>query len=142
MSIIFYNLVKIIEASHFVLSRANSNLICFHGDLGSGKTTLIKALIHSLGASDAGSSPTFSLVNEYYDPQGKLIAYHLDCYRLEDEEEALDLGIEQYLEADCWVFVEWADRIHGLLPENRTEISLHVTGANERKLELQNLPCK
>ena len=142
MTNIIYNVTEFSKATEFILSKSKERLYCFRGDLGAGKTTLIKALIHSLGASDAGSSPTFSLVNEYYDPQGKLLAYHLDCYRLEDEEEALDLGIEQYLEADCWVFVEWADRIHGLLPENRTEISLHVTGANERKLELQNLPCK
>ena len=139
MSNIVYNFDQIHKAIEFILLQSTSQLICFQGDLGSGKTTLIKAMIQKLGAVDSGASPTFGLVNEYYDAEGDLLAYHLDCYRLKDEEEALDIGIEEYLEADCWVFVEWPDRILSLLPERRTEILLKSVGFDRRDLQLKNL---
>jgi tRNA threonylcarbamoyladenosine biosynthesis protein TsaE len=85
---------------------------------------------------DAGSSPTFGLVHEYCDAAGNLLAYHLDCYRLEGEEEALDLGIEEILGADCYVFIEWPQRIAGLLPLIRTDVYLEIEGVNRRKLSL------
>ena len=139
MSNIIYNLSQLNQVAQFLLTEADSKLICFHGDLGTGKTTLIKALIDNLGAVDTGSSPTFGLVNEYHDNSGKLLAYHLDCYRLEDEHEALDMGIEEYLNAECWVFVEWPDRIASLLPGRRTEIDLTLINSTDRSLVLRNL---
>ena len=140
MSSIFYKLSEIENVVDYILSHADNRLLCFYGDLGAGKTTLIKSLLAKLGASDQGSSPTFGLVSEYHDRGGHLLAYHLDCYRLGDEEEALDFGIEEYLEADCWVFVEWPDKIDSLLPTERTEIHLKQEGFNRRELCLKQLP--
>ena len=136
MSNIIYNLGEIHKAVAVINKDQTSQLYCFYGDLGAGKTTLIKALIADLGAVDAGSSPTFGLVHEYCDAAGNLLAYHLDCYRLEGEEEALDLGIEEILGADCYVFIEWPQRITGLLPLNRTDVYLEIEGVNRRKLSL------
>lgn len=89
----------------------------FTGDLGAGKTTLIKALAEELGIRDAVSSPTFNYVNDY---DGKL--YHFDCYRLKNVQEALNLGLEEYLDLDkpCWV--EWPEVISPLLPQDRLDI--------------------
>ena len=140
MSNIFYKLDEIENVVDYILSHTEPGLVCFLGNLGVGKTTLIKALIRKLGASDLGSSPTFGLVSEYHNKEGSLLAYHLDCYRLESEEEALDFGIEDYLDADCWVFVEWPDRINSLLPEHRTEIALKQQGFDKRQLTLKKLP--
>lgn len=136
MQNIVYNLNKIEHVVDQILDFTETRLICFYGDLGAGKTTLIKALLKELGGMDAGNSPTFGLVSEYWDTGGRLLAYHLDCYRLESEEEALDLGIEEYLDADCWVFVEWPERIEGLLPLQRTEIRIKPNGADGRELIL------
>ncbi len=136
---IIYNIDQIENVVDKILSNANTKSLCFYGDLGAGKTTLIKALVRKLGAEDIANSPTFGLVSEYQDAMGNLLAYHLDCYRLETEEEALDFGIEEYLEADCWVFVEWPDRIPSLLPGNRTDIYLTHQGSGRRELLLKNL---
>jgi len=136
MSNIVYILEEIHKAVAFLRQDQKSRFYCFYGALGAGKTTLIKAIIADLGAVDAGSSPTFGLVHKYYDVAGNLLAYHLDCYRLEGEEEALDLGIEEILDADCYIFIEWPQRIAGLLPPNRTDVYLEVEGGNRRKLSL------
>jgi tRNA threonylcarbamoyladenosine biosynthesis protein TsaE len=139
MSNIVYSLRDISKASVFLREAANSKLLCFYGDLGTGKTTLIKTLVRDLGATEAGHSPTYGLVNEYYNSKGVLIAYHLDCYRLSGEEEALDMGIEEYLSANCYVFIEWPQRISGLLPSQRTEVYLEIEGPGQRKLTLTTL---
>jgi tRNA threonylcarbamoyladenosine biosynthesis protein TsaE len=138
MTNIFYNKNQIENVVDQILFSATSKILCFHGDLGAGKTTLIKCLVRKLGAADRGSSPTFGLVSEYHDIGGNLLAYHLDCYRLETEEEALDFGIEEYLEADCWVLVEWPEKVSSLLPANRTDIYLEQRGTDSRELSLYN----
>jgi len=140
MTNIFYNLGQIENVVDQILLNAEPGLYCFYGDLGAGKTTLIKSLVQKLGGVDAGNSPTFGLVSEYHDKAGNLLAYHLDCYRLETEEEALDFGIEEYLEADCWVFVEWPDKIASLLPGRRTDMYLTHEGFDKRQLILKHLP--
>lgn len=134
MSNIIYVLNEINTVASKILHECDNHLICLHGELGAGKTTLIKALLKILGAEDAGSSPTFGLVNEYRNSEGNLLAYHLDCYRIRDPEEALDFGIEEYLEVDCWVFVEWPEHIHSLLPEERTEIHIEHLDGDRRRL--------
>lgn len=136
MSNIIYNLRDIRKAATFLRQRETTKIYCFYGDLGAGKTTLIKALIADLGAEEAGSSPTFGLVQEYSDADGRRVAYHLDCYRLQGEEEALDMGIEEYLDADGYIFIEWPQRIAGLLPAERTDVYLQIEGKDHRKLSL------
>lgn len=133
---IIYSLDNIEKVVDQTLIESNTRLFFFYGELGAGKTTLIKALLKKLGAADKGSSPTFGLVNEYLDANGNLLAYHLDCYRIGDPEEALDFGIDEYLDADCWVFVEWPERIQSLLPEERTEIHIEHLDGDRRRLTI------
>ena len=99
----------------------------FNGEMGAGKTTLIKAICKSMGVHSVMTSPTFSIVNEY---QGRDVIYHFDCYRLKSEEEAYDIGVEEYLDSGRLCLIEWPDKIASLLPEERFEI----------KLEIESLP--
>lgn len=124
--------VKILEA-------ATTKTLAFYGPMGAGKTTLIKAIVRQLGGQDAGSSPTFGIVNEYHGRDGNLLGYHFDFYRLEDEEEALDLGFEEYIAQDVWVFMEWPERIESLLPAACTRIDLTVLDPKTRKVVLQEI---
>jgi len=119
-----------------VLEEKENKILAFYGPMGTGKTTFIKAMIRRLGAQDAGSSPTFGLVNEYHDARGRLLAYHFDFYRIEDETEALDLGFEDYLDQGAWIFVEWPERIPNLLPETARRIELEVVGPTTRTLRI------
>uniref|UniRef100_UPI0035670484 tRNA (adenosine(37)-N6)-threonylcarbamoyltransferase complex ATPase subunit type 1 TsaE n=1 Tax=Zeaxanthinibacter enoshimensis TaxID=392009 RepID=UPI0035670484 len=114
-------------------------VICFYGAMGAGKTTLIKELVKQLGGTEPGNSPTFGIVNEYYKADGSLLGYHFDFYRLNDEMEALDLGLEDYLSQDAWIFIEWPEKIASLLPRLRTEITLQVVDPEHRTMDLKNL---
>ncbi len=110
----------------------------FEGEMGAGKTTLIRKLGQYLGVQDNISSPTFGIVNEYEAAENKSI-FHFDFYRISDPEEALDMGWEDYLEqknAFCWV--EWPERIHLLWPMRYLSLSLQLGSApNERILSLK-----
>jgi tRNA threonylcarbamoyladenosine biosynthesis protein TsaE len=106
------------------------------GTLGAGKTRLVQAVAAALGVPPGSvTSPTFVLVNEY--TGGRLPVYHFDTYRLKDEDEFLALGPEEYFESEGITFVEWADRIAELLPEERLEITLEVTGETERRISIR-----
>jgi len=105
--------------------------IAFFGDLGAGKTTLIKNICNLLGVIDDVSSPTYSLVNEYLDREGNSV-YHFDFYRIEDEVEALDMGCEEYFYSGNMCLVEWPEMISNLLPEERLEI--HIAIDNEERI--------
>ena len=96
----------------------------FEGPMGAGKTTLIKALCHCLGSSDSLSSPSYSLVNEYHYPAGKL--FHFDLYRLNAEQDLLDLGIEEYLDSGYYCFVEWPEKMLPLIESVYMTIFIHV----------------
>ena len=139
MSNIIYSLIDISKTADGILSSSQSKLLCLYGDLGAGKTTLIKALVEKVGAAGSTNSPTFGLVHEYKDSKGNVVAYHIDCYRLKNAEEGLDIGREENLDADCWVFVEWPDRIEDLVPALRTEIRLTASDHMTSKLEMENL---
>ncbi len=101
--------------------------IAFRGDLGAGKTTLIKNMCNLLGVIDNVSSPTFSIVNEYESGE-ELKVFHFDFYRLESEEEAFDLGIEDYFYSGNLCLIEWPSKIESLLPEKRLEIHISIAG--------------
>ncbi len=131
-----FQLKDIQKVAKAIIGATSGKQLCFYGEMGAGKTTLIKALVKELGAVDSGNSPTFGLVNEYHDAKGDLLAYHFDFYRLEDEIEALDIGLEDYLNSDAWIFMEWPEKIKSLLPEDVVSIFLHFIDENTRSVEL------
>lgn len=100
----------------------------FDGDMGAGKTTLIKAICRVLGVVSLVQSPTFSLVNEYTTHEGHSV-YHFDCYRLRNELEALDIGIEEYMDSGNYCFIEWPERISSLWPA--TYYQIHISADSE-----------
>lgn len=138
---ISYTLANIQTAAHRFWQYAHPyRVIIFNGGLGAGKTTFTSALCACLGVTDPVSSPTFSLINEYHfmDETGKgKIVYHSDWYRLRDEEEAIQAGIEDMLaQKDGWCIVEWAERAPGLLPQHYLEVDFRVDDDDTRTLVL------
>ena len=113
----------------------NQKVFLFYGEMGAGKTTLIKSLCEVLGVQGPTSSPTFSIVNEYEGRQN--LIYHFDFYRLKDESEALDLGYEEYFYSGEYCFVEWPEKISSLLPANYLKISIEIVDPNQRKILLE-----
>lgn len=97
-----------------ILSHVKHPVNCLVAPMGSGKTTLCTAIIEAWGSQSAGSSPTFSLIEEHQGPKGTL--YHVDAYRIEDENEAYDFGFEEYIESGCPMWVEWAENVESFLP--------------------------
>ena len=106
----------------------------FYGEMGVGKTTLIKALSLQLGVTDVVSSPTFSIVNEYQADESTKI-YHFDFYRIEDEREAYDMGYEEYFFSNAYCFIEWPEKIPNLIEEDMVQIKMSVEG-NKRRIEV------
>ena len=134
MNIVF-SLDQIQETAEEILAQNPKKIILFNGEMGVGKTTLIKQLCKSLGVQDATSSPTFSLVNEYYTTNNQIV-YHFDFYRLNKETEALDMGVDDYLYSGNWCFIEWSEKIENLLPEETSTINISLLEDGKRSLEL------
>lgn len=111
------------------------NLWLFEGEMGSGKTTLIKEICKAFEVIDTVSSPTFSLVNEYRNNQDRVF-YHFDFYRLDHESEAIDLGVDEYFYSGELCFIEWASKIPSLLPDRYLRITIQSIDTNTRKIEL------
>ncbi len=120
-------------ASRLLKDQPESLIFGFYGNLGSGKTTLIKSICKILGVQDSMNSPSFSLINEYFsDIHGEI--YHFDFYRIKNLEEALDLGIEEYFYSGSYCFIEWPELIENYLPEDHVKISIIDSGNNKRKI--------
>ena len=111
-------------------------VVAFYGDMGAGKTTLIKALCDKLMVIDSTSSPSFGLINEY-SSEKNLLVYHFDFYRIRSIEEAFDLGYEEYFYSGNYCFIEWPEKIQSLLPEETVKISIRVNENDGRVLELE-----
>lgn len=116
---------------------STGKVFLFEGDMGAGKTTLIKALCEELGMADNASSPTYSIVNEYRYPDGKI--YHFDFFRIKNEGEAYDIGFEEYLYSGEYCFIEWPERIQSLWPETYIEVSIHQTENEKRILKARKI---
>ena len=113
-------------AAKKILDESNSEKIfVFKGEMGSGKTTLIKELCLQIGVISAMSSPTFSLINEYETNSGEVV-YHFDFYRLEGEQEAFDYGYEDYFFSGNYCFIEWPEKIPNLIPDNYLLIEIEM----------------
>ncbi|PRD46446.1 tRNA (adenosine(37)-N6)-threonylcarbamoyltransferase complex ATPase subunit type 1 TsaE [Sphingobacterium haloxyli] len=132
MKIVVNNLQELEVAAQQILSDfPNDRIFLLYGNMGAGKTTLVSSFCRALGVTDNTSSPTFSIVNEYNSPHGPV--YHFDFYRLKHEEEALDMGYEEYFYTDAYCFVEWPEKIPNLLPEESRRITLDVSPADNRR---------
>lgn len=132
---IVFSITELQQVAQQILQNNPEKIILFNGEMGVGKTTLIKELCVALGVKNKTSSPTFSLVNEYETSDNKKV-YHFDVYRLKSEEEALDMGIDDYLYSNNWCFIEWAEKIPNLIPENHAIITLSLLSDGNRKLVL------
>ena len=131
-----YSLENLSEiASEIIVSTKNKTLL-FYGEMGVGKTTLIKEICKELGVLDNISSPTFSLVNEYQTQKNEKV-FHFDFYRIDDENEALDMGIEEYFYNNDWCLIEWPENIKNLLPLDALEIHLTILDDGKRNIQLK-----
>ncbi|MBT3386200.1 MAG: tRNA (adenosine(37)-N6)-threonylcarbamoyltransferase complex ATPase subunit type 1 TsaE [Prolixibacteraceae bacterium] len=111
----------------------NHRVFAFYGKMGAGKTTFIQRICKSLGTEDNVTSPTFALINEYKTPDFSSI-FHFDFYRINDLEEAFDLGYEDYLYSGNYCFIEWPEKIEPLLPENIIKVRIEVAGDESRTI--------
>ncbi|WP_396185788.1 tRNA (adenosine(37)-N6)-threonylcarbamoyltransferase complex ATPase subunit type 1 TsaE [Flavobacterium sp.] len=134
MNIIF-SLDEINKVARQILEKKPHKVILFHGEMGVGKTTLIKSLAKELGVNGATSSPTFSLVNEYQSTNNKTV-YHFDFYRLNKETEAMDMGADEYFYSGNWCFIEWPEKIPNLVPESHSVIQISLLPDGNRSLSL------
>ena len=124
-------------ANEIISSAANSRIFLFYGDMGAGKTTLIKALCEQLGVTEPATSPSFSIVNEYVGRDIKI--YHFVFYRLKNETEALDMGYEEYFYSDAYCFIEWPEKIPNLLPLHYNKIEITVQPDNSRSISVKQI---
>lgn len=128
------DLTKISEAAEtFIKSIGESKVFAFQGEMGAGKTTFIKAICQTLGVVDNITSPTFALVNDYNTPNDGHI-YHFDCYRLRSQAEAYDFGAEEYFYSGNFCFIEWPDKIDGLLPDDTVWVNIAVKEDGSREV--------
>jgi len=131
-----FGLTELDQVARGLLGVGFPGVWCFYGDMGSGKTTMIKHICQQLGVTSGMSSPTFSLINEYHGSD-HLPVYHFDFYRLKNETEAYDLGTEEYFESGSYCFVEWPEKIPSLIPVRHIRISLAAAGPSTRKIEFE-----
>ena len=126
------------KAASVILQFASTvRMFLFYGDMGAGKTTLIKALCERLGTREPVTSPTFAIVNEYKIPGDKI--YHFDFYRLKDQSEAFDLGYEEYFYSGAYCFIEWPEKIPGLLPDNYINVKITVAENGSRQIGIDKI---
>lgn len=122
-------------AEQLLSAIGDHKIINFYGEMGAGKTTLIKQLCKTLKVVDTIQSPTFSIVNEYLTVNEESI-YHFDFYRIKEEEEALDFGVEEYFYSGNYCFIEWPEKIPNLIPEKVVKVSITLTEGNKRLITI------
>ncbi|HBC05002.1 MAG TPA: tRNA (adenosine(37)-N6)-threonylcarbamoyltransferase complex ATPase subunit type 1 TsaE [Aequorivita sp.] len=133
-----YTQNEIGKVAEQLLKNSVSKIFLFYGNMGVGKTTLIKELVKQLGVMEISSSPSFSIVNEYDTPSGAI--YHFDFYRIKDINEAFDIGLEDYLYSGNYIFIEWPEKIDQLLPEIANRIDIKNNNIGSRTLKF--MPVK
>lgn len=134
MITVSYDLTGIDDIAKLIVAKSKHKIILFNGDMGAGKTTLIKSVCNYLGVQDTISSPTFSLVNEY--EGANTIIYHFDFYRIKDQDEAYAIGFEEYEYNGDYLFIEWSERIPDLLPNEVNTVNISVENNGLRTLTI------
>ena len=132
---ICYALNDVEQVANQLIANLKTKTVLFYGDMGVGKTTLIKTIVKALGSDDEVRSPTFSIVNEYQLQEIKI--YHFDLYRINDIEEAYNFGIEDYLDSEHWKLIEWPEKIESILFNSFDKIYLELDANNKRILKLK-----
>ena len=122
-------------ARQIVVFAGDTKVWTFQGEMGSGKTTLIRCICQHLGVVDNVSSPTFSLVNEYQNNRGEVF-YHFDFYRIKDETEAFDIGTEDYFYSGDHCLIEWPSKVVSLIPERYMNVEISVLDTEKRSIQL------
>lgn len=129
---ITYSIDDLADVARKLIQNSTHKTWLFNAQMGAGKTTLIKHLAKELGVDEMASSPTFSIVNEYLGTKDKV--YHFDLYRLKNEEEAYDMGLDEYFDKNAWCFVEWPDLAQNILTENVHTVSIIIVDEHTREL--------
>ena len=124
---------EIVKATDLLEKCSTARVFAFDGKMGAGKTTFIKHLCEEIGTEDVVNSPTFAIVNVYDIANGEEV-YHFDCYRIKDIREAMDFGAEEYLYSGNYCFIEWAEMIESLLPDDTVWVKIEVLENGEREL--------
>lgn len=135
LSVVAKEIITVLDINDI---KNRNNCLAFYGEMGAGKTTLIKAICNELGVTDITSSPTFSIVNEYdTSTQGKI--FHFDFYRINSESEAYDFGYEEYFFSKQLCFIEWPEKVEKLLPLPHHKINIRLGESNLRLLEISTI---
>ncbi len=122
----------------FIEAMDDRTVFAFRGEMGAGKTTFITELCRQLGVEDIANSPSFSIINEYRSDTTAELIYHFDFYRIESEDEAFDLGTEDYFDSGALCFIEWPERIENLLPGDTVEVVISVNQSdNSRTISVE-----
>ena len=122
-------------AEEIIRSLGGRTIVAFRGEMGAGKTTLIREIAARLGSDDVVTSPTFAIINQYAAAEGRTL-YHFDFYRIDRLEEAYDFGYEEYFDSGDLCLVEWPEKIEPLLPENTMNVRITALSEQERRIEL------
>jgi tRNA threonylcarbamoyladenosine biosynthesis protein TsaE len=133
-----YELKNIGEiAEKFIENIDETRVFAFNGAMGAGKTTFIKAICEKLGVKEPVNSPTFSIINEYSTAYGQTV-YHFDCYRINSVKDAVNLGAEDYFYSGSLCFIEWAENIIQILPQNTKNVDIQIIDTKTRELKVKD----